>query len=90
MRYPDGQEVHLGDRVEPWNGNEGTVVCSVDTEEYSLARTPAGTVGVPRWRRVSFDGKSGPYSLPRPGARDAALGEKHDRIGPVAADAKIA
>lgn len=34
MRYPDGQEARLGDRVELWIGNEGTVVCSIDTGEY--------------------------------------------------------
>jgi len=35
MRYPDGQEVHLGDRMELWDGGEGLVVCSIDTQEYS-------------------------------------------------------
>jgi hypothetical protein len=37
MRYPNGQEARLGDRVALWPGNEGTVVCSIDTEEYSDA-----------------------------------------------------
>lgn len=35
MKYPDGQEVHLGDRVHLWAGAEGTVVCSLDTREFS-------------------------------------------------------
>jgi len=35
MKYPDGQEARLGDRVELWDQNEGTVVCSLDTNEYS-------------------------------------------------------
>jgi hypothetical protein len=37
MRYPDGGEVRLGDRITLWDGNEGTVVCSIDTGEYSLS-----------------------------------------------------
>jgi len=35
MHYADGREVCLGDRVELWPGNEGAVVCSIDTKEYS-------------------------------------------------------
>ncbi len=35
MRYPDGQDIHLGDRMALWDGSEATVVCSIDTEEYS-------------------------------------------------------
>ena len=37
MKYPDGREAHVGDRVELWNGNEGVVVCSIDAGEYSDA-----------------------------------------------------
>ncbi len=35
MRYPDGQIARRGDRVRLWNGAEGTVVCSLDTDEFS-------------------------------------------------------
>ena len=35
MRYPDGQIARRGDRVHLWNGVEGTVVCSLDTDEFS-------------------------------------------------------
>jgi hypothetical protein len=35
MRYPDGQEIRLGDRMALWDGSEGTVVCSIDTDQYS-------------------------------------------------------
>ena len=35
MRYPDGQIAHRGDRVRLWSGAEGTVVCSLDTDEFS-------------------------------------------------------
>jgi hypothetical protein len=37
MRYPDGQEVRLGDKVRLWPGADGMVVCSLDTQEYSVA-----------------------------------------------------
>lgn len=35
MRYPDGQQMLLGDVLELWNGCDGVVVCSIDTDEYS-------------------------------------------------------
>jgi len=35
MNYQDGQLVHLGDKVNLWEGCEGTVVCSLDTNEFS-------------------------------------------------------
>ena len=37
MRYLDGQEVRLGDRVKLWSGCGGLVVCSIDTDEYTDA-----------------------------------------------------
>jgi hypothetical protein len=37
MKYPDGAEARMGDRVELWEGNIGIVVCSIDTNEYSAA-----------------------------------------------------
>jgi hypothetical protein len=35
MRYADGRDIKLGDKVELWNGCFGEVVCSIDTDEYS-------------------------------------------------------
>jgi hypothetical protein len=35
MYYPDGQEIRLGDELELWDGCIGSVVCSIDTEEYT-------------------------------------------------------
>ena len=35
MKYPDGQEAKLGDKVTLGNGEPGTVVCSIDSEQYS-------------------------------------------------------
>ncbi len=35
MKYPDGNEVRLGDRVRLWDGNCGIVVCSIDAGEFT-------------------------------------------------------
>jgi hypothetical protein len=35
MKYTDGTEARLGDRVQFSNGERGTVVLSIDTDEYS-------------------------------------------------------
>jgi hypothetical protein len=35
MKYVDGQEVRLGDRVKLGKDDNGVVVCSIDTNEYS-------------------------------------------------------
>jgi hypothetical protein len=35
MKYPDGQEVQLGDRVKLGQDDGGVVVASIDTNEYS-------------------------------------------------------
>lgn len=35
MKYPDGQEVRLGDRVKLGRDENGIVVASIDTGEYS-------------------------------------------------------
>src|SRR5271154_5144254 len=37
MKYPDGQEVRLGDTVALEGEQQGIVVCSIDTGEYSDA-----------------------------------------------------
>ena len=37
MKYSDGQDVRLGDRVSLGQDSEGVVVCSIDTGEYSGA-----------------------------------------------------
>ena len=31
----NGQEVRLGDRVKLWDGEHGTIMCSIDAGEYS-------------------------------------------------------
>jgi hypothetical protein len=35
MKYPDGQDVRLGDRVKLGDDDGGLVVASIDTDEYS-------------------------------------------------------
>ncbi|HEV2651793.1 MAG TPA: hypothetical protein VGU69_11075 [Rhizomicrobium sp.] len=35
MKYRDGQPVMVGDKVWVWPGNEGVVVASFDTNEFS-------------------------------------------------------
>lgn len=35
MRYSNGQEARLGDKVKLGDGSEGVVVCSIDTDEYT-------------------------------------------------------
>ena len=39
MKYIDGQEVRLGDRVALGKDEGGVVVCSIDTGEYSSGHT---------------------------------------------------
>ena len=39
MRYPDGQEVKLGDKVKLGNDDKGVVVCSIDSNDYSSEHT---------------------------------------------------
>src|SRR3546814_822904 len=41
MKYPDGQEVRLGDKVELWTGCCGAVVASLDAGEYSAEYSEA-------------------------------------------------
>lgn len=35
MKYPDGTEARLGDRVRITNGDTGMIVASMDTNEFS-------------------------------------------------------
>ena len=35
MKYPDGQEIRLGDRVKLGRNEEGVVVADIDNGEYS-------------------------------------------------------
>ncbi len=41
MKYADGQEVRLGDRVKLGQDKGGVVVASIDTGEYSAEHTEA-------------------------------------------------
>ncbi len=35
MKYRNGREVRVGDRVQLWKNHRGTVVCSIDSGKYS-------------------------------------------------------
>lgn len=35
MKYPNGEEIKIGDKVKLWEGCYGTVVASIDADEYS-------------------------------------------------------
>ncbi len=35
MDYPDGKKVMVGDELKLWDGCHGTVVCSMDDDEYT-------------------------------------------------------
>ena len=35
MKYPNGQEVRVGDKIKLWDDQPGTVVCSIETDEFS-------------------------------------------------------
>jgi hypothetical protein len=37
MKYPDGQDISVGDRVKLSSGQMGTVVCSIDSGEFTKA-----------------------------------------------------
>jgi hypothetical protein len=45
MKYPDGQDVKLGDTVASEQDQQGVVVCSIDTGKYSEGIRPrSGTI----------------------------------------------
>ena len=35
MKYPSGQKVAVGDRVRLWSDQLATIVCSIDTREFT-------------------------------------------------------
>jgi len=37
MKYSDGKQAALGDRVRLWDSMFGTIVCSIDDNQYSVA-----------------------------------------------------
>jgi hypothetical protein len=37
VKYADGTDARLGDRVQLWEGSEGRIVCSLDTDEFGEA-----------------------------------------------------
>ncbi len=35
MHYSNGDKIHVGDKIQLWDGCNGIVVCSIDDDEYS-------------------------------------------------------
>jgi hypothetical protein len=35
VNYPDGRKMIVGDRLKLWDGCHGTVVCSIEDDEYT-------------------------------------------------------
>ena len=68
MKYVDGQEAKLGDKVRLSDGADGVIVCSIDTDEYSPAYPKAQWDYLKRGVMVSFE-KYGVihYEQPEPG-----------------------
>ena len=65
MKYPDGQIAHIGDRVRLWKCVKGTVVCSLDTHEFS------DQYPMDQWSRsASFPPRSTVYNIFREFQRD--------------------
>jgi hypothetical protein len=54
MKYADGQDVRLGDRVRLGDDRDGIVVCSIDTQEYSAECSEADWSYLKKGIVVSF------------------------------------
>lgn len=54
MKYLDGQDVRLGDKVRLGQDRNGVVVCSIDTGEYSDQYTQAEWSHLQRGVLISF------------------------------------
>ena len=55
MKYADGKDARLGDKVRLSDGAEGVVVCSIDTHEYSPAYPKEQWDYLKRGVMVSFE-----------------------------------
>jgi len=63
MKYPDGQDVRLGDRVRLGEDDRGIVVASIDTGEYSAEHPQAQwgylergvLVAFPKWGLIHYE-----------------------------------
>jgi hypothetical protein len=58
MKYPDGREIRLGDKVKLGSDAEGRVLCSIDAGEYGAGHEAQwGYLG--RGVMIDFPGKFG-------------------------------
>lgn len=77
MKYPDGQEVRLGDRVKLGQDDGGVVVASIDTNEYSDEHSKAQWGYLKKGVMIEFP-KHGliHYEQPEPDLRLIARAQK--------------
>jgi hypothetical protein len=54
MKYADGEEARLGDRVTLGDGAEGAVVVSIDTDEYAIGHPKSQWAYLKRGIMVEF------------------------------------
>jgi hypothetical protein len=54
MKYADGEEARLGDRVTLGDGAEGSVVASIDTDEYAIGHPKSQWAYLKRGIMVEF------------------------------------
>jgi hypothetical protein len=59
MKYPDGREVRLGDKVRLGADAEGVVVCSIDNGEYSKEHPEAQWGHLKKGAMIEFKGTYG-------------------------------
>jgi hypothetical protein len=68
MNYPDGQEVRFGDRVKLGRDKSGTVVASIDTNEYSRDYPAAQWAYLKKGVMIEFPGTYGLIHYEEPDA----------------------
>lgn len=83
MKYPDGQEVRLGDRVKLGHDDGGVVVASIDTNEYTSEHSEAQW-GLPEEGRNDRVPETRADPLRRTGAGPPAYRTSTRLNGPVA------
>ena len=68
MKYPDGQEVRLGDRVKLGRNEQGIVVASIDTNEYNPEHPAAQWSYLKKGVMIEFSGTYGLIHYEEPDA----------------------
>ncbi len=79
MKYPDGQEVRLGDRVILGRNVNGVVVASIDTNEYSNEYPAAQWSYLKKGAMIEFAGSYGLIHYEEPDPDLQLLARASDR-----------